>query len=304
MTPPASAPSPDRDQSAELRNRCDRTSDGPIASGHATSLLRGPCRRQTGRHGAQVWRFRSPHQSRGESDMRISEPKPHEINTLSVLRSEVRKREYCTMMRTSESGHQLSGGYAGEERRQARPRRGSGRQVGVPAVVLRLRGWRGTGGLGVTAILQGGGDRRDSNLAIAAVETLDVARRTLDVSVFVIVFTHSIAVFLILPVMLFIPFAESLHGNDLRCGVMTPEYGGNAQEIVFYRDIRRPGTAVRRATGLVNGTPNKSPKCMGFGPDVISFSHRFNSFCDIPATGLQDNCAEGRKALDAPYRFS
>ena len=31
-----------------------------------------------------VWRFRSPHRSRGEFKMRTSEPKPHEINELLV----------------------------------------------------------------------------------------------------------------------------------------------------------------------------------------------------------------------------
>ena len=40
-----------------------------------------------------VWRFRSPHHSRGESKMRTSEPKPHWIDKLPVsLDSEVRKR--------------------------------------------------------------------------------------------------------------------------------------------------------------------------------------------------------------------
>src|SRR5215470_1173437 len=53
-----------------------------------------------------VWRFRSPHHSCSESEMRTSEPKPHQINKLLVsFDSEVRKRGCGTMMRTSESGH-------------------------------------------------------------------------------------------------------------------------------------------------------------------------------------------------------
>jgi hypothetical protein len=40
-----------------------------------------------------VWRFRSTHHSCGESEMRTSEPKPHEVNELQVsFDSEVRKR--------------------------------------------------------------------------------------------------------------------------------------------------------------------------------------------------------------------
>ena|SRR5215470_15568339 len=47
-----------------------------------------------------------PHHSCSESEMRTSEPKPHEINKLLVsFDSEVRKRGRGTMMRTSESGH-------------------------------------------------------------------------------------------------------------------------------------------------------------------------------------------------------
>jgi hypothetical protein len=65
--------------------------------------------------------------------------------------------------------------------------------------------------------------------------------------VFVIVFNHSVAVFLILPVVLIVPIAQPLHGNGLHCGVLTPEYGGNAQECVSYRDIYGAGTAVRTA---------------------------------------------------------
>src|SRR5262249_19301291 len=39
-----------------------------------------------------VWRFRSPHHSCSESEMRTSEPKPHQINQLLVsFDSEVRK---------------------------------------------------------------------------------------------------------------------------------------------------------------------------------------------------------------------
>ena len=41
---------------------------------------------------ALVWRFRSPHHFRGKSEMRTSEPKPHEVNELIVsFDSEVRK---------------------------------------------------------------------------------------------------------------------------------------------------------------------------------------------------------------------
>src|SRR5262245_44760354 len=44
--------------------------------------------------------------SRAKSDMRTSEPKPHQINKLLVsFDSEVRKRACSKMMRTSESGH-------------------------------------------------------------------------------------------------------------------------------------------------------------------------------------------------------
>jgi hypothetical protein len=40
---------------------------------------------------ALVWRFRSPHHFRGKSEMRTSEPKPHEVNELLVsFDSEVR----------------------------------------------------------------------------------------------------------------------------------------------------------------------------------------------------------------------
>src|SRR6516162_11778964 len=59
---------------------------------------------------ALVWRFRSPHHSSREFAMRISEPKPHEINKLLVsFDSEVRKRGCRKMMRTSESGHSCGG---------------------------------------------------------------------------------------------------------------------------------------------------------------------------------------------------
>ena len=53
-----------------------------------------------------VCRFRSPHHFCRESEMRISELKPHWINKLLVsFDSEVRKRACSRMMRTSEAGH-------------------------------------------------------------------------------------------------------------------------------------------------------------------------------------------------------
>jgi hypothetical protein len=51
-------------------------------------------------------RLRSPHHFPGKSEMRTSEPKPHQVNKLLVsFDSEVRKRACLTMMRTSESGY-------------------------------------------------------------------------------------------------------------------------------------------------------------------------------------------------------
>ena len=41
-------------------------------------------RRRTGK-AALVWRFRSPHHSCSDSEMRISEPKPHWINNNKLL---------------------------------------------------------------------------------------------------------------------------------------------------------------------------------------------------------------------------
>jgi hypothetical protein len=58
---------------------------------------------------------------------------------------------------------------------------------------------------------------------------------------------------LILPVVLIVPIAQPLHDNGLCCGVLTPEYGGNAQESVSYRDIggRRYGSTHGRAEGQI-----------------------------------------------------
>src|SRR5215510_8405948 len=55
---------------------------------------------------ALVWWFRSPQHSRGESELRTSEPSHTRFNkSLVSFDSEVRKRGCRTTIRTSESGH-------------------------------------------------------------------------------------------------------------------------------------------------------------------------------------------------------
>jgi hypothetical protein len=114
----------------------------------------------------------------------------------------------------------------------------------VPTIVL-LGGKLGTGALGLARILQRGGNRRNSNLTVAAIEASNFTGRALDG--FRILQSHyplRCSLFDIAVVQMF-RFAYPLRRDDLSMCVMTPEYGGNTQEILSYRDIQVPARATR-----------------------------------------------------------